>query len=482
MDSKRITRKTIYNKDLKGKYVLYWMQQSQRIQYNQALIYAVESANQCGVPLCVYFGLTDEFPEANLRHYKFMLEGLKEVSEELERKHIGFILLHESPEKGIEALLKDACEIVMDQGYLRIQKEWYAKVVKDAINLKKSVIQVESDVVVPLAVVSDKMEYAARTIRPKIQKSISDFLETCKIPEIENVFTNNICPKELFETGRIILKLNAADGVNAVLDTLNIDTGVRPSHVFIGGETKAEEKLNDFIANKLEYYLESNSPAKDYCSYLSPYLHFGQISSVYIVLEIYRELQRRPQIIEAAESFLEQLVIRRELAMNFVNYNEFYDSFDHMTEQWAYDTMDECRSNPREYLYSLQELECGQTHDPYWNAAMYEMVQTGYMHNYMRMYWGKKIYEWSKTPKEAYETTVYLNNKYFLDGRDANSYTGIAWCYGKHDRAWSQRPIFGKLRFMNQKGLLRKFDMEQYLKKDKCLIGEYYQTENDFLF
>ena len=165
------------------------------------------------------------------------------------------------------------------------------------------------------------------------------------------------------------------------------------------------------------------------------------------------------------DSLFEQLVVRRELAFNFVYYNEGYDQFDSMTYAWAYQTMKEHENDPREVLYTLADYENASTHDPYFNAAMLEMIHTGFMHNYMRMYWAKKIIEWSPSYEEAYRTSVYLDDKYFLDGRDPNGYTGVAWCYGKHDRAWTERSVFGKLRYMNAGGLERKFKINDYVKR-----------------
>ncbi|MDD2682300.1 MAG: deoxyribodipyrimidine photolyase, partial [Bacilli bacterium] len=160
-----------------------------------------------------------------------------------------------------------------------------------------------------------------------------------------------------------------------------------------------------------------------------------------------------------------QVLIRRELAYNYVTYNKYYDNFLFITESWAYKTMNEHANDKKEYIYSISEMIKLKTHDIYFNAAMKEMLETGYMHNYMRMYWAKKIIEWTPTFEEAYNIIVLLNNKYFIDGRDANSYAGIAWCFGKHDRPWKERNIFGKLRYMNDKGLERKFDINKYINR-----------------
>jgi deoxyribodipyrimidine photo-lyase len=194
---------------------------------------------------------------------------------------------------------------------------------------------------------------------------------------------------------------------------------------------------------------------------ISPYLHFGQISPLYVALEVANAAGVRK---EAREAYLEQLIVRRELSMNFVNFNDHYDSYD-CIPSWAKRTLAEHESDRRQYEYSVEELEQGRTHDPYWNAAQREMVDSGKMHNYMRMYWGKKIIEWTPKPEDAFRAALYLNNKYELDGRDPNGFTGVAWCFGKHDRPWQERKVFGKVRYMNAEGLRRKFDMDAYLRK-----------------
>jgi len=201
------------------------------------------------------------------------------------------------------------------------------------------------------------------------------------------------------------------------------------------------------------------------------YLHFGQISA----LEIYNVISKSDVLNQQAQSaknqFLEQLIVRRELAINYVTYREGYDNFDTMTNAWAYQTMGIHQWDKRDYLYTQEQMVLGQTHDDYFNTCMLEMVRTGFMHGYMRMYWCKKIIEWTLTHREAYKIAVTLNNRYFIDGRDANSYTGIAWCFGLHDQGFRERAIFGKLRYMNDAGLRRKFDMNQYSRRIK-LISE----------
>ncbi len=431
----------------KGRYVLYWMQASQRAILNHALEYAIRQGNQLNKPVVVLFGITDDFPEANERHYAFMLEGLAEVQKVLHKRGMSFVLRHQSPELAAIELATDASIVVTDVGYLRIQKAWRSQVAKMA---HCPVVQVESDVIVPIQVAADKEAYAAATLRPKIQKHLQRYL----VPVKET-------PLERDALGLRLKGLNPQH-VEKILSGLQIDRTVRPVSSFRGGTSNAQRLLDEFISQKLEHYSERrNDPSRDYGSHMSPYLHFGQISPLEIALKV-SQVRGKPK--EATEAYLEELVVRRELSMNFVNYNPDYDSFKALPD-WAKATLKAHRKDRREYLYSRKQWQHARTHDPYWNAAQREMMITGKMHNYMRMYWGKKVLEWSKTPEEAYRTALYLNNKYELDGRDPNGFAGVAWCFGKHDRAWKERPIFGKVRYMNAAGLRRKFDIEAYVRR-----------------
>jgi deoxyribodipyrimidine photo-lyase len=433
------------NNDLTtGDFVLYWLQASQRVLYNHALEYSARKANELRKPLVVYFGLTDDFPEANARHYYFMLEGLKEVEAQLKDLGIRMVILHCSPEAGAIKLSDEACLVVTDRGYLKIQKNWRTLV---ASNISCPLVQVETDVVVPIEEVSNKEEFAAKTIRPKISRLLDKYL----IPLDQTTL-------KIKSTALDFNEFNIENIDNAIA-SLNIDKSLKRSSFYLGGPNEAEKTLQEFLANKLAQFNEfRNHPEQDFLSNLSPYLHFGQISPLYIALQV--KQHGGPGV----EEYLEELIVRRELSMNFVNFNNDYDSFNGLPT-WAKRTLDEHKKDKREYSYTLNDLEKSKTHDAYWNAAQNEMVITGKMHGYMRMYWGKKILEWSETPEEAYERALYLNNKYELDGRDPNGFTGVAWCFGKHDRPWTERKIFGKVRYMNDKGLERKFDMKQYLVK-----------------
>jgi len=427
-----------------GRYVLYWMQASQRVDYNHALVYAIERANELNLSVVVYFGLTDDYPMANWRHYQFMLEGLQEVQRELKTRGIPMVVRRESPEKGVIKLCKDAALLVMDRGYLKVQRRWRAQVAK---KVKVSCVQVESECVVPIETASDKQEYAAATLRPKIHRQLKKFLKPLRMPKAK-------------KSGmRLSFEGIALDDVEKVLATLKIDRSVRPAPVFIGGTSEARKRLHTFIRMRLADYDQArNDPNVDGTSDLSPYLHFGQISPVRIALELSK---RRGKGVAA---FLEELIVRRELAMNFVYFNRDYDTIKSLPN-WAAKTLKKHERDKRPYRYSRAQLEQAKTHDPYWNAAQLQMVHAGKMHGYMRMYWGKKILEWTKSPRVAWQRALYLNDTYELDGRDPNGYTGVAWCFGVHDRPWQERPIFGMVRYMNDAGLRRKFDADSYVRK-----------------
>jgi deoxyribodipyrimidine photo-lyase len=428
----------------KGAYVLYWMQASQRAEYNHALEYAILRANELHQPVVVFFGITDHFPEANERHYAFMLEGLREVKRSLEKRDIQMVVQHKSPELGAVQLAKRASIAVVDRGYLRIQKKWRNSA---ASQMDCPLIQVESDVIVPVEEISSKEEYAAATLRPKIKKKLDHFLVPLRQTDLAvDSLSLGFDSFDIEDVGKTVSKLR-------------IDRGVKKVSSLHGGTKEAKKHLQIFLEDKLDHFPElRNDPTMDSLSHMSPYLHFGQISPLFIAL---RALETRSP---GTEAFLEELIVRRELSMNFVFYNQNYDSFDALPE-WAKKTLRGHKKDKRLYTYSLEELESAKTHDPYWNAAQREMVIKGKMHGYMRMYWGKKIIEWSKTPEEAYRRALDLNNKYELDGRDPNGFAGVAWCFGKHDRPWGERPIFGHVRYMNDKGLKRKFDADGYVKR-----------------
>jgi deoxyribodipyrimidine photo-lyase len=420
------------------------MQASHRTENNPALAYAVEQANRANLPLMVYFGLWQSFPEANLRHFRFMLDGLADVTRSLESMGIRFVLRIEPPDKGVCALAKNAAAIIVDRGYLRQQQSWYRTVAEQC---RCPLIQVEGNVVVPVELVSIKEEYSAATFRPKIAGQLDRFLHSAEPVNLKRSSLSLDFPTLAGETTEDLLSL------------LTIDRSVPESGIFKGGTAEANRRFAEFLQQRLDGFEKNrNEPAGDGGSDMSPYLHFGQVSPVTLALLAQEHGG------SGTQAFLEELIVRRELAVNFVRYNNQYDSFSSLPA-WAQKTLSLHQADQREYGYSLTELEQAATHDPYWNTAQQEMMKTGKMQGYMRMYWGKKILEWSKTPKDAYSSSLYLNNKYEIDGRDPNGYAGVAWCFGKHDRPWGERPIFGMVRSMNAQGLKRKFAMERYEEK-----------------
>ncbi|NHJ12394.1 MAG: deoxyribodipyrimidine photo-lyase [Candidatus Thorarchaeota archaeon] len=426
-----------------GDYILYWMQASQRTGYNHALEHAIQLANKYELPLVVYFGLTDRYPEANERSYLFLLEGLVDAKASLTERNVTFAVRQENPSSGVLELAKECSLLVVDRDYQRLQRFWRTHV---AASVRCPMIQVESNVIVPVEVASPKEEYSAGTFRPKIYRELNRYLQ----PVAPNV------PLADYST-----EITSLDIKNAMkfVGSLSIDRSAKGVDWLKGGQEEAKKYLSKFISEKLDYFdRRRNDPSDDLLSQMSPYLHFGQISPLEIALRIMETGS------EGAEAYLEELIVRRELSMNFVYYNPRYDSIECLPN-WAKITLRQHATDKREYLYSQDEFEFAETHDSYWNAAQVEMTKTGKMHGYMRMYWGKKILEWSKSPSEAYDTALYLNNRYELDGRDPNGYAGVAWCFGKHDRAWKERLVFGKVRYMNARGLERKFDIEAYVRR-----------------
>lgn len=427
------------------------MQASQRASCNHALEYAVLRANELRQPVVVVFGLTEDYPQANERHYAFMLEGLAETARGLQRRGIRFVVRLGSPPDVCLEQAADASLVVCDRGYLKHQRLWRKSVARKA---PCRTVQVETDVVVPADDASDKEEYAARTIRPKLTRKWPQYL----VPlEETSVKRDSLGFK--FDSIR-------PEVLERILESMRVDRGVPRVSCYVGGTSRAMELLREFISNKLRNYAtEGNDPALNVQSHMSPYLHFGQISPLQIALAI-RAAGGAAR--KNKEAYLEQLLVRRELSVNFVLFNARYESYECLPN-WARATLKAHQRDKREHVYGREQLEACRTHDPYWNAAMREMILTGKMHGYMRMYWGKKILEWSRSPRTAFKLMLDLNNKYFLDGRDVNSYAGVAWCFGKHDRPWGRREVFGTVRTMTATGLERKFDIAGYVQRISSL-------------
>ena len=446
VDSGRITRLNDLPARDGGGYVLYWMQQSQRVEDNHALAWAVQLANERGQGVVVCFGLTASYPDANLRHYHFMLEGLRDVERRLRECGIAFVVRQGEPFEVAVQLASDASLVVADRGYLRHQRRWRDTVAEEA---GCAVYEVETDAIVPVETVSEKQEFAARTIRKKLWHWFDRFA----------VDVQAEAPAE--SSLDMDLAGIGLDSPDTICDDLGVNRSVQPvDELFRGGAEEARRVLRAFIDQNLPGYAQHrNQPQTDDVSHMSKYLHFGQISPVFVASAILDAA-----VDESTDAFIEELLVRRELAINYVFYNENYDSWEGLPD-WAKKTLAEHRGDEREYVYDEIQLVHAETHDPYWNAAMREMRETGYMHNYMRMYWGKKILEWTADPEEAYAVALRLNNRYFIDGRDPNSYAGVGWIFGLHDRPWQERPVFGKTRYMSASGLERKADPDAYIEK-----------------
>jgi deoxyribodipyrimidine photo-lyase len=430
--------------DSEGKCVIYWMRRSQRGEDNPALDVAIAAANALRKPAFVFFQL---IPVAggNLRHYEFMLQGLADVAESLRKRNVRFV----SRRYPAHSVLEFCQEVrpallVTDENPLRGPEHRLQSVVRQ---LRIPIWSVDADVVVPSRLIG-KSQYAARIIRPKLQKFQQEFL-------VESRKTSAKTKSNLS-----VLSLSPD---NDCLRDLKIDRSIQPVLAIHGGASEAKKLLREFLRRKLRAYPKQHShPELDGTSRLSPYLHFGQISPVRIALEVLGSAAPSA----AKRAFLDQLITWRELSINFVRFNDDYDNFE-CAEPWAQRTLMKHARDRRPVTYTERQLENAETYDPLWNAAQIQMVERGWMHNYMRMYWAKKILEWTGSPAEAFRIAVRLNDKYEIDGRDPNGYAGIAWAVvGKLDRPWFERPIFGQIRYMSLASTGKKFDSKKYIEQN----------------
>ncbi len=444
IELQRITRLVDEPVHASGSYVLYWMQASQRVKQNEALAFAIEQADSLHKPLVVYFGLERTFADAQRRHFQFMLEGLADVQQQLAELGIPFWVHRDGIVDGLAKLMASACVMVTDRAYTREERRWRRQVSSLA---EIPFYEVQANVVVPVEAVSNKAEYSAATLRRKIEGMIGYFAQ---IIEIAAPRCSGLSLQPPFEPTVL------ADPVHVLDDLCLQNKGGACPHLK-GGALQAQHTLSVFIETKLDGYANRrNDPCDPFSSGLSPYLHFGQISAI--------DIYHRVHDLDLADVpvFLEELIVRRELACNYVWYNPLYDAYEGLPA-WAQKSLAHHEQDKRPILYTFSELEQAQTHDPYWNTAQKELTELGTMHNYLRMYWGKKILEWSPTAKQAFQTALALNNTYQMDGRDPNGYAGVAWCFGAHDRPWAERAVFGNIRYMNDKGLERKFNMKGYM-------------------
>jgi deoxyribodipyrimidine photo-lyase len=425
------------------------MQRSQRAIDNPALTAAIRAANDLGQPVLVFFCLLSRHPIANLRHYTFMLEGLEDTAHRLERMRVGFVLRMSEGVSPLPVFARLCAQVrpalvVTDENPLRRSSGWR---VAAADFLKVPMLSVDADVIVPTALLR-KEQYAARTIRPRILAQLDRFLRPVGNPAVRVAWRGPAGLRSLTASSQL-------------LDEIKLDRSVGAASGFHGGSGEATRRLRRFIRYGLGAYAHTrNHPELDGTSGLSAYLHFGHLGPHTAALAVRDAHAPSP----VRDAFLEQLIVRRELAINFVRFNPNYDRLE-AAEGWALRTLKSHVRDHRAYRYSAAQLERAETHDPLWNAAQLQMVTTGWMHGYLRMYWAKKILEWSATPAGAYAAAVHLNDKYELDGRDPNGYAGIAWAIaGKHDRAWGpERSIYGLVRYMSYESTSRKFDSRAYI-------------------
>ncbi|HAY20832.1 MAG TPA: deoxyribodipyrimidine photolyase [Desulfobacterales bacterium] len=424
--------------------VVCWLSRDQRADDNWTLLYAQHLALSRQAALAVVFNLVPHFLQATYRQYDFMLKGLEELTQNLAQKNIPFFLLQGEPAATIPMFLAQsrAGAVVSDFDPLRIKRQW-----KDQVLPRLSIpfYEVDAHNIIPCWLVSAKQEFGAYTLRPRIHRLLSDFLTEPRSIEIHPFRWPDSVPQIDWRS---------------VLASAAMDRSVPPVSWCQPGESAGRARLTSFIQLGLpRYHLSRNDPIREGQSDLSPYLHFGQIAAQRVAWEV----QRAVAPTEARQAFLEELIVRRELADNFCWHNPDYDRFSGFPA-WAQETLNKHRTDRRDYLYSLREFESARTHDPLWNAAQLEMLHRGKMHGYLRMYWAKKILEWTASPEEALEIALYLNNRYELDGRDPNGYAGVAWSIGGlHDRPWGERPVFGKIRFMSFSGCKRKFEVKTYI-------------------
>lgn len=436
-----------------GHCVIYVMGRDQRVHDNHALLQAQKTAIEHKLPLAVVFCLLPKTGYRAREHYQWMLAGLRQVESDLNSFNIPFMLLLGDPLERLNALFHhtEPAAVYFDMSPLRGPQKLHQTIAKHA---KFPVYEVDTHNVVPVWAASNKQEYAARTLRPKIHRLLPDFLNE----------PSSVVSHPVLWPGVVQSMQKLQSHIDEMLASL-------PSNhqqlTLQSGEQAAHELLTNFIAKRLHGYAKNrNDPSKDGLSGLSPYLHFGQISSLRVMLEVTAVANTNPSLQEDADALLEEMVIRKELSDNFCLFNSEYASLLGAPE-WARMTLQKHVNDHREFLYTIQQLENAQTHDPAWNAAQNQLRKTGKMHGYMRMYWAKKVLEWTKSPKEAIRNLIYLNDFYSLDGGDPNGYVGILWAIaGLHDRPWSERPIFGTVRYMNESGLRRKFDVEQYIRQN----------------
>jgi deoxyribodipyrimidine photo-lyase len=437
----------------KGRYILYWAQMNRRVESNHALSFAVDMANELELPVLFYEGLTCSYPQANDRLHTFLLEGVPGTARRLSALGIGYVFhlrrRQADPNDALYRLAADAAALVTDDYPVFVTREHNRDVPG---KLPIPYYAVDSSCIVPMSHFT-KQEYAAYTIRPKIKKVLEACLQPVPALRVKRRFTVSPHTPQTNVTAN-----NIAD----LVSSCEIDHAIAPSAEIRGGRDEAECRLRHFLDHNLRRYAKlSREPSARATSGLSPHLHFGYISSLEVALAV-REYAAEHKLI--ADEFLEELIVRRELAFNFARFSPSLDSLSALPD-WARASLAKHANDGRDPAYTHEQFERAATHDALWNATQTELLTRGVIHGYYRMYWGKKIIEWSATHEVALATMISLHDRYALDGRDPNTYTNILWCFGLHDRPWSERPIFGMTRYMTLDGMRRKTDVDAYIRE-----------------
>ena len=466
-----------------AKYVLYWMIAARRVSHNFALDRAVEHCRELRKSLVIFEALRCGYEWASDRMHRFIVDGMEDNAAACEKAGVTYFPYVE-PKAGdghglLEALARNACVVVTDEYPCFFLPRMVAAAAK---KLKVRLEAVDSCGMLPLRA-TDRAFTTAHSFRRFLQKTLPDYLSDAPAGaplKRAGAIGSAIIPREILKKWPAADTGLFAEPSAASLAKFPIDHSVAPSSIR-GGGTAARKRMKHFFDVGFPHYGElRNEPEKDVSSGLSPYLHFGFISVHEILAEIVKREEWTPAQLAVrahggragwwnmsanAEGFLDQLITWREVGYNFTSHCDAYDDYDSQPD-WAKKTLREHARDQRQPLYSLDELESARTYDPLWNAAQLQLVREGHIHNYLRMLWGKKILEWSRTPKDALRALIHLNNKYSLDGRDPNSYSGIFWCLGRYDRPWGpERPIFGKVRYMSSENTARKVGVKNYVKK-----------------
>ncbi|MEL7835069.1 hypothetical protein [Fodinibius sp. Rm-B-1B1-1] len=481
INSKRVFKRNEKEPHPDGDYVLYWMQINRRFQYNYALEYAVGWANKLGKPLLIYEGLKSDYPWASDRFHHFLMEGMQEnraIAKEKDLNYYSYV--EDGSGTGSELfyeLADKACTIISDEFPVYIIRKHNEKV---APKLEVPYVTVDTNGIIPLGL-TDKAPYNAYFFRKIMQRNfVEGFTHPPKkdpLDDLENENTISFDDEFLTKYPPADEKLEDRESFISSLP-INHEVGKIDLQ---GTRQAALDKLEEFIQCRLSKYdKHRNDPDINATSGLSPWLHFGKISE-YEIVDAVLDHQPKGWDLDSItfnkgstggffngdpniDAFLDEVITWREVGFHFAHHESEYDQYDSLPD-WALKTLEKHKEDPREYVYELEEFAQSQTHDEIWNAAQTQLREEGEMHNYLRMLWGKKVLEWTPNPEIALAYLIELNNRYAIDGRDPNSYSGIFWIFGRFDRAWQERPIYGKVRYMTSDSTRKKLKLKKYLEK-----------------